>query len=316
MPKSFISKYLLTTFALSAIFFGSAHLSVSLANPDPSESTFNAFVKMIKESSLVVTTNVADAETFSGKGIAELSIDTDEFDIQIEHHDLDDITIVLSGEVQGSNQKALELAKLLKTTAQGSKLMVSAHTKEYKKQLGNRWFKFFAFSDSSLLMTLKIPRTVQSVTTHQSSGDLRVLQPNLKSIKVQASSGDTSIVGGLVKSVEFIITSGDFDVTSEVDQLKGHLTSGDITIASSVLHPNMDLATTSGDIKVTVPPKAFVNVQASATSGEIELFGTESNGSLAKLNKQFGAPQQSQDPGKMGQIKLATTSGDIEVESL
>lgn len=163
--------------------------------------------------------------------------------------------------------------------------------------------------NSSGNLTVVGDYSLDKVSVHLSSGDIRLPAIETRDLSIETSSGNISVQSLTCDTYSFSSSSGDMDLgdvsgdgsvnaTSgniRADEVNGHaniqVTSGEITLADFIgqgsvrcisgrisvriksLTGDLSLSSTSGDIGITTESQAAFNYTASVTSGDVSVAG-------------------------------------------
>lgn len=175
-----------------------------------------------------------------------------------------------------------------------------------------------------ILLTALEAGEVQVSTT---SGDISVEEVNGKAefsstsgeITLFTERGDCGIstvsgdirVDSLNGTFRLSTTSGDIQISGITGSGKASTSSGEIWLQFAELTGDLDLSTTSGNVKLTWPEDTAVSFDAGTTSGEINTFFDES----LSFNKKGSRATGSYGTGTSHTVDIDTTSGDVDIRN-
>lgn len=142
-----------------------------------------------------------------------------------------------------------------------------------------------------------------------SSGDIRTdAQWEFKEFETQASSGDITVLSGKGGG-SFETSSGDITVKGIAGQFEAEASSGDIELEAEELSGDMEVNTTSGDMKILLPADGSFAYQGSSNSGDIS---TSFDDSL-NYNKKGNRAEGTWGNGPAVKVRTSASSGDTRI---
>lgn len=144
------------------------------------------------------------------------------------------------------------------------------------------------------------------VETRTTSGDIRLrFSKPVDSLFARTSSGDVEVVGG-ARLVRADSSSGEVRMTGLLGPVGVATTSGDVALSFDALPEGSEVrvTTTSGKVRLTLPPGSKPGGEVSSVSGEIRsAYPGETPGKGGKLLLSGNGPK----------LLVSTTSGRIEL---
>lgn len=188
--------------------------------------------------------------------------------------DVGDITVVKgNGDTFSIEQVSNSKKQTLDVEEKGDTLVIDSKIK-----------KFFSF-DLSLgaMKTPKLQVTVPArvyhdVTISVSVGDIKIEDIEGATIAVKTRTGDIQATKVTATDIELTSTTGDVDAQQIIGDIKAKTVTGDVTTVSKENNKNIEVSSSVGDIRITVPqePKD-ARVKGKTTVGDIKLFGKNEN---------------------------------------
>ncbi|MBK1810443.1 DUF4097 family beta strand repeat protein [Clostridium sp. YIM B02505] len=234
-------------------------------------------------------------------------------DIIFHENNENKIKVTLSGSLRSSSELT---APKLQYSKNGSTLKVSIQKnaffgsyslnskvdiylpKDYSKNLS------VSSVSADMLLSDKKFINLETVTT---SGDIKISNIKVDSLNIKTVSGDLSASN--ITSNKFVAdtVSGKIDFDHFEGVTKASSISGDISIKYANLIGDIDVHSTSGDIRLGLPDNCSFNLDSSSTSGDISSRFSLSNTSSGKrsLSGSYGTGTN--------KISIHTTSGDINL---
>lgn len=142
-----------------------------------------------------------------------------------------------------------------------------------------------------------------SAVVHSASGDINLVVQN-GAINLRSSSGDIHIEGR-IGSAEVKTASGKVHLTGLHGTLKANSASGDIHLVYAGAEGDSAVSTTSGDVRIELPPEASPGLRAYSVSGEVVV-------QAVRVDRKPGRKSCTRDGGP-GTLKVSTLSGDIRI---
>ena len=217
-----------------------------------------------------------------------------------------------SGEIEVSYGGASALD--LSDQVTGNVLMLSEHNQGGSDVLFNcgatsdHGFHFSFDSSEGKKIILRIPKQVQKIGIHSTSGDLIANGISLDDLKIEAISGDLRFENLQVKDLGLKTVSGDQHINGDWGQGSFKSVSGDLNIETSNPTPKIGMQSTSGDIHLSLKKTVNATIHAMATSGDFAMTGEksiESDELRSGISKTLGAGA--------GTIAIKTISGDMAI---
>lgn len=170
---------------------------------------------------------------------------------------------------------------------------------EHTKQLTS-------FNKVSLDLTVTLPESYAAeIEIDGVSSDVNVDFGSYESVSIHTVSGDVKLDSVDTESVRVGTTSGEVDLESGRGKAQVDTVSGDVDLQFAELTGNVDVQTTSGEVKLMIPDSEGFKVDFKSTSGELR--STKELGDLTsekrKLRGVYGSG--------MFDIEASTVSGDI-----
>lgn len=152
-----------------------------------------------------------------------------------------------------------------------------------------------------------------SFSARTTSGAIELAALRASLLKARSVSGAVTAQGVSADSVELDSTSGRIEVNGEAQALAIHSVSGAISVRTTAQPSRVEVGTTSGMVRITLPRSSRFTLDARSTSGAVEcgfpILVTRSGGSSRhELSGTVGGPNG-------GEVALRTTSGAISVIS-
>lgn len=264
---------------------------------------------------------VDEQESFSPEGINEINVQTSSIDVSIGKAEASSIEMFLHGTVHSSRSQAIP-----KLTIE-----LSGDTLEITTEWKNGQHFVLGFYSDDVVLEIRVPEQYRNrLVVRTSSGDVDIIDQNLSELSVdtssgdiqlrsiqaatislESSSGDQAAEGIQAENSELISTSGDVRVEDLQGGAKVKSSSGEITIRYFEFNADMEVRSSSGDVKLYLTEAAQFRLQAKASSGDIRC---EFPVSLAGAG---GEMSRSKVVGMVGdgihQVAVQTSSGDITI---
>lgn len=264
---------------------------------------------------------VDEQESFSPEGINEINVQTSSIDVSIGKAEASSIEMFLHGTVHSSRSQAIP-----KLTIE-----LSGDTLEITTEWKNGQHFVLGFYSDDVVLEIRVPEQYRNrLVVRTSSGDVDIIDQNLSELSVDTSSGDIQLrsiqaatislesssgdqasEGIQAENSELISTSGDVRVEDLQGGAKVKSSSGEITIRYFEFNADMEVRSSSGDVKLYLTEAAQFRLQAKASSGDIRC---EFPVSLAGAG---GEMSRSKVVGMVGdgihQVAVQTSSGDITI---
>jgi Putative adhesin len=160
-----------------------------------------------------------------------------------------------------------------------------------KLELGGSGCGFLSFGGCDTSYVVVVPPKVK-VTAESSSGDLRA--SDLSGADLESSSGELE-VRAIAGDLRLKSSSGDLEAHDlAATTVDADTSSGDVELTFGSAPTDVKVESSSGDVTVKVPSDQPYKVDAETSSGETQVFAS--------------------DPGSARSIRVATSSGDVDVE--
>ncbi len=255
---------------------------------------------------------VSENKMISFTNISSIEINTVSTSIEIVESNSENIEVYLTGQTTSKINEVPELT----VTKEDNTLKIAV---EYKN-LGASFFNFGGMHDMNL--QLKIPRNKVGMDITTVSGDLEVSNFEFADFKFKGTSADAvinnitsynfnfnTVSGGLkavnIETGEVVTetTSGDVSFNSlKSGSLNAKSVSGKVNLDYVELTNDIDIKTTSGDVKVKLPADSSFVIDFDSTSGDLEnRFAGMTTESVIMVN------------GGEHRFVVRTTSGDLDV---
>jgi len=264
---------------------------------------------------------VDEQETFSLEGIAELNVQTSSTDVLVGKSEGSSIEVYLHGTVHTSRSEAIPTLAVEQT---GNLLQITT-----ERENGQHFV--LGFYSDDLVLEIGVPEQYRDrLVVRTSSGDVDIIDQNLSELSVDTSSGDIQLRSVQAATVSMESSSGDQEAEnlqaeySELTSTSGDVRVGDLTggakvksssgkITLSYLEFNADLEvrSSSGDVKLFLTEAARFRLEARASSGDISCeFPLTLAGASSEMSRNAVV-------GMVGdgthQIVVQTSSGDITI---
>jgi lia operon protein LiaG len=152
---------------------------------------------------------------------------------------------------------------------------------------------------------------LSELSVETSSGDMRFSSVQAATIAMESSSGDQTVEGMRAEHSTLTSSSGEIRGRDLQGGIKAESSSGDITLRYSEFMADLEVRSSSGDVRLYLTDSAQFQVEARASSGDIDcafpvtLSGTDSQ---ASRNRLFGTVGEGTN-----QVVIRTSSGDITI---
>lgn len=158
-------------------------------------------------------------------------------------------------------------------------------------------------------IVISVPENYEyEINLKTTSGDINLEEINNQNLNIKTISGDVSVQKAENAKIE--TTSGDIEI-NEVNRLNAKSVSGEIII--KFLKSKCNLKTTSGDIEID-NLELLDDSDITSISGDIEI--DKNLGAYIKTETLSGEVNvENNDRYAKNELKIKTTSGDIEVEN-
>ncbi len=221
------------------------------------------------------------------------------FDVKILPVDSDEIKITLTGRGKASSE---EIFPRLTTKIIGDKLITEVKPiREFS--IG------FSFFSSDLKLEIYLPKSYKNnLDLLVSSADVVIKDLAINNFNFSASSGDLDLTSFKANRSIMRVSSGDIIAAGFNGDLEIVSSSGEAYIEYEKFNNNVTLRSSSGDIKLKLPPESRFYLKADTSSGNIVTdFPIAIIGSI-KEDYLEGTAGDSNN-----RIEIKTSSGDIEL---
>jgi len=264
---------------------------------------------------------VDERRTFSLEGIAEINVQTSSTDVFIRNAEGNSIEVYLHGTVYTRRSEAIPALQAEQT---GELLRIAAERK-------NQLVLFLGFYSGDLVLEIGVPEQYRNrLVVRTSSGDVVITDQNLSELSAHTSSGDMQLSSIQAAAVSMESSSGDLeaeDLQAEYSELtsssgdiqvgglrgsaKVENSSGEITLSYLEFDADLEVRSSSGDVKLFLTETARFRLEARASSGNIRcefpvtLAGASSEMSRNTLIGTVGDGSH--------QVVVKSSSGDITI---
>ncbi len=265
---------------------------------DEMNLNLEGFIQSIKDDNVLLfddemQENINQKVEVGLDALEEIRVDVISSQVQVMREDRTDIEIILEG-----SYKAVPAytPPRIETRVSGGILYINV---EHAKGV-------FSASHLSTHLKVIIPESFnETVEIDSTSGDVKVSYGRFEKIAVQTVSGNIDLNAVESSFSNLKSTSGEIEVDRAVGSVDARSISGDIDVKFELLNAKSSFDSTSGDIKISVPPDQGCMVDFETTSGTIEtLLDMKSENMTDHLLK-----------GKLGDgayaLDAKTVSGDI-----
>lgn len=209
--------------------------------------------------------------------------------------DTKEIKIHLYGDVTTNNNFVPEL-QVSKSGSQATISVTSASS-------GTSYYS------STLRMDVYIPKTYsQSITTHITSGSIKLSNLKLETLNCKSVSGSVDIRDIVSRQITAETTSGDIRLDSISGDLKVQSTSGSITVSYKDFNNNITAENVSGSTDLKLSENAEFALQAKTISGEITNSFPMTSSSTGKGKSLTGTVKSDRN-----RITINSVSGGIHI---
>jgi len=264
----------------------------------------------------VDTEEINESKTFKPEEISEIEVDLVSTDLNIIPTTKGEIIVHFYGEVSTNvNRNIPELVayktgdKLYVETLRGKDIIVFGINIErttmdiYIPEVSLKEFKIKLVSGDVVLEGISAVELDLATV----SGDIKVQDLEAEKIRTSATSGDI-IVQDYTGNIDAGNTSGDISLIDGDDNedMDAHTISGDISIEQDGVS-DMNIGSTSGDVKIKLPEDSQFYLDISTVSGDIKCDFDMKISSSSRRSLE-GAVGDSGD-----RIMISTVSGDVTV---
>ncbi|GFZ33547.1 GNAT family acetyltransferase [Clostridium zeae] len=319
MKNTFMKRFCIILAAIILICYGSAAIILKLSN-----FSFSQFINSNNDFSFNINKDfnfntgfnkynydLNDEISESLDGVDNIQLSFVSGDIVFHENNENKIKVTLSGSLRSSSELT---APKLQYSKNGSTMKVYIQKnsffgsyslnskvdiylpKDYSKNLS------VSSVSADILLSDKKFINLEAVTT---SGDVKLSNITADSLNIKTVSGDMS--GSSITSNKFVAdaVSGKIDFDNFEGVTKATTISGDISMKYTNLIGDIDVHSTSGDVKLGLPNNCSFTLESSSTSGDINSRFSLNNTSSGKrsLSGSYG--------NGTNKLSIHTTSGDI-----
>ncbi len=265
---------------------------------DEMNLNLEGFIQSIKDDNVLLfddemQENISQEVEIGLDAIEEIRVDVISSQVQVMREDRTDVEIILEG-----SYKAVPayVPPRIETHVSGGILYINV---EHAKGV-------FSASHLSTHLKVIIPEVFEEkIDIVSTSGDVKVSYGRFEKIAVETVSGNIDLTGVESSVSQLKSTSGEIEVDRTTGSVDARSISGDLDVKFEMLNANSSFESTSGDIKISLPPGQGCMVDFTTTSGTIEtLVDMKSENKTDRLLK-----------GKLGDgayaLDAKTVSGDI-----
>jgi lia operon protein LiaG len=264
---------------------------------------------------------VDEQSTFSVEGIEEINIRTSSIDVFVEKGDGESVDIHLHGTVYSGRPESIPT---LAAVQNGNILKITTERKDGRKFV-------FGFYSSDLTLQIRVPEQFHGdLAVHTSSGDVKIYDQLLDELDTETNSGDIQLRSIQAAKATLETSSGDQRVedmqtqfsqmtSSSGDQwgkgLEGEVraesSSGGITLKFASFDSDLEVRSSSGDVRLSLTETAEFDLEARASSGDVDCTFP------LTLDAADSEMRDNQLIGRVGagthKVKVRTSSGDITI---
>jgi lia operon protein LiaG len=257
-----------------------------------------------------------DTKVSDIQNIKEIIIEISSADISIITEDRTDVKAVLSGSILSSSEVMKPELILSKSSDR-----LSIELKSQKKYWGptsidlkvaiflpKDYAENLTLDTSSGDINLNSRMSLKDVNLSLSSGDINITDLSCDKLEYDSSSGSLNAVTLNTKSTTFDLSSGDISINNFTGDIKGEVSSGEITVLYTSFNNNVDLHASSGDINLKLPENAEFNIDAETSSGDVECQFPVTLEGKQKRNSVKGTVKSATN-----KVILSASSGDLTV---
>ena len=265
---------------------------------------------------------VDERKTFSLEGITEINVQTSSTDVLVGKSEGSSIEVYLNGTVHTSRSEAMPTLTAEQT---GDLLEITT-----KRKNGQHFI--LGFYSGDLVLEIGVPEQYRNrLVVRTSSGDVDIIDQNLSELSVDTSSGDIQLRSVQAATVSMKSSSGDQEAEdlqaeySELTSTSGDLrvgdlqggakvksSSGEITMSYLEFNADLEVQSSSGDVKLFLTEAAQFRLEAKASSGDIRC---EFPVTLAGANSEMSRNTVIGTVGdETHQVVVKTSSGDITIQ--
>jgi len=274
-----------------------------------------AIVMVMTDSFNIATEKINDSKTFNPEEISSIEVDLSSTDLNIIPTTKGEIIVHFYGEVSTNLKRAIPELVAYKT---GDKLYVeilrskdiviginiSRTTMDiYIPEITLEEFKINVVSGDVILEDIKAAETYLETV----SGDIKVQDLMAEKIRISSVSGDI-IVQDYTGNIDAGSIAGDISLIGGDDNedLDAATVSGDISIEQDAVS-DMNIGSTSGDVKIRLPEDSQFYLDISTVSGDIK-YDFAINISSSGRRDLEGTVGNGGD-----RIMISTVSGDVTI---
>jgi lia operon protein LiaG len=264
---------------------------------------------------------VDEQQSFLPEGINEINVQTSSIDVFIGNSEASSIEMYLHGSVHSSRSEAIP-----KLTVE-----LSGDTLDITTERENGQHFVLGFYSDEVVLEIRVPEQYRNrLVVRTSSGDVDIIDQNLSELSVDTSSGDIQLRSIKAATISLESSSGDQEAesiqaeNSELTSTSGDVwvrdlqggarvksSSGEITIRYFEFNADMEVRSSSGDVKLYLTEAAQFRLEAKASSGDIRCeFPVSLAGGNGEMSRNIVV-------GMVGdgihQVAVQTSSGDITI---
>lgn len=303
------AKPFLIILTATAICFILSLASIKMAGPALTSSSFpQIFTKLYTQSQ--PTEFSTFTKEISASSILKVQVQTISADINILPSENDQIKIV----VDGNFSKHTPESDLFTLTETGTQLTIQSVENKSSR------FEFHSSEDllkslqslntleSSIKFIVYLPHNIQSASLKTVSGELQAKDISLADLELKSISGDITLNPTRLENIHLKTVSGETQLYGDIQLFNAESTSGDFSIQTQNLQPQITIQTISGNTMAELDKNADLKVQFSSLSGSMDVS--------SKYPKPTGNERQSSL--KLGEghgvFIVKSTSGDFSLQ--
>ncbi len=284
--------------------------------------------------------NLVEKKNFTGTDLKKIVLTTSGGDIQFESWEKNEVEVSLFL-TDKSDKRLKEFNEKYERTYRMENGVVYVEVKQKSKSKWNFWLNFsglghrfkvyipqaFAVQAKTSGGDVRVEGIKGVVTASTSGGDIH-LQDISGIISISTSGGDieldeisgsleASTSGGdisgnkLAGKVEVSTSGGDVDLSGDYGQFEASTSGGSIEVSLSSKCDGLDLSTSGGDIRITVPRLTAADLELKTSGGGVRLAEAIEENFSGKIKKD-------KVTGKMNgggvQISAGTSGGSIRMD--
>ena len=236
---------------------------------------------------------------FEAKKLRSFEVSTyQNIDIKMMPTEGDKINIKLVGKGRRYKADGLELKDWLDIRNKRGTLTVNSFSKDGINAKLNDLFKDNSNESLKLIVSFPKAHSFNKINIQSVASDVDARGVNFKEASLESVSGDAALTDGTGDKLSVSTVSG--DIAADNISIKGGAfksVSGDATIKSLIEKPNFSFESVSGDLKLSLPATADIDVNFESMTGE--------------LQNEFGAAKQG-----AGKLSVSSLSGDAKVSKI